>query len=146
MPDNLIKYLPGVPQATINKLYGSIRTARNAAPEIRAGVIQGRHALTIACILLTMATCSLQRHHSPNVHRCSRTLYVSLRRLMIAAHTTTTAFISLILAFFMPNFFLGDTHNAVDGKNVAGERTTDATVGTSSTPINQRAAGEEVVR
>jgi hypothetical protein len=62
------------------------------------------------------------------------------------AHIMTPAFISLLLAFFMPNFFLGDTHNAVDGKNVAGERTADATVGTSRTPINQRAAGEEVVR
>lgn len=48
------------------------------------------------------------------------------------------AFISLILAFFMPNFFLGNTHNAVDGKNVAGERQADATVGTSNRPINQR--------
>lgn len=42
MPDNLAKYLPGVPAATITKLYGSIRSARTATPEIRAGVIQGK--------------------------------------------------------------------------------------------------------
>ncbi|ELU41046.1 hypothetical protein AG1IA_04924 [Rhizoctonia solani AG-1 IA] len=40
MPSNLDKYLPGVPQATINKLYGSIKSARNASPAIRQGVIQ----------------------------------------------------------------------------------------------------------
>ncbi|KAG9125995.1 hypothetical protein FRC07_005303 [Ceratobasidium sp. 392] len=113
MPDNLVKYLPGVPAATINKLYGSIKTARDAAPEIRAGVIQAYSVTT-------------------------RPMFISALGL---------SFISLILAFFMPNFFLGDTHNAVDGKNVAGERALDATVGTSSTPINQRAATEsELVR
>jgi hypothetical protein len=42
----------------------------------------------------------------------------------------------------MPNFFLGDTHNAVDGKNVAGEVTAEATVGTSNQPIGERAAAE----
>ncbi|QRW00157.1 major facilitator superfamily transporter [Ceratobasidium sp. AG-Ba] len=42
MPDNLAKYLPGVPAATIKKLYGSIKSARDAAPNIRAGVIQGK--------------------------------------------------------------------------------------------------------
>lgn len=44
----------------------------------------------------------------------------------------------------MPNFFLGNTHNAVDGKNVAGERQADATVGTSNRPINERDDEERV--
>ncbi|KAF8755146.1 MFS general substrate transporter [Rhizoctonia solani] len=46
MPSNLDKYLPGVPQATINKLYGSIKSARNASPAIRQGVIQAYGATT----------------------------------------------------------------------------------------------------
>ncbi|KAG8707245.1 hypothetical protein FRC08_000619, partial [Ceratobasidium sp. 394] len=104
MPDNLVKYLPGVPEATIKKLYGSIKSARDAGPAIRAGVIQAYSVTT-------------------------RPMFIGALGL---------SFISLILAFFMPNFFLGNTHNAVDGKNVAGERTADATVGTSSTPINQQ--------
>ncbi|CAE6474206.1 unnamed protein product, partial [Rhizoctonia solani] len=46
MPSNLDKYLPGIPQATINKLYGSIKSARNASPAIRQGVIQAYGATT----------------------------------------------------------------------------------------------------
>ncbi|KAG8748721.1 hypothetical protein FRC10_000112 [Ceratobasidium sp. 414] len=137
MPDNLVKYLPGVPAATIKKLYGSIKSARNAAPEIRAGVTQGKPPWNIPASVLTRVY-SVQRHHSPNVCRRARAVYVFLCR-QTRLLTPLAAFISLILAFFTPNFFLGNTHNAVDGKNVAGERTADATIGTSSTPINQRA-------
>ncbi|CAE6524685.1 unnamed protein product [Rhizoctonia solani] len=108
MPDNLAKYLPGVPEATIKKLYGSIRSARAAAPAIRQGVIKA-YAVT------------------------TRPMFISALCL---------SFISLLLAFMMPNFFLGNTHNAVDGKNVAGEVTADATVGTSNQPIGKRAATE----
>ncbi|ELU43845.1 hypothetical protein AG1IA_02107 [Rhizoctonia solani AG-1 IA] len=124
MPDNLVKYLPGVPEATIKKLYGSIRSARTAAPAIREGVIKA----------LRLAPCSSARlgSVSPN------TVFIEGpdSKLQIAA------FISLLLAFLMPNFFLGDTHNAVDGKNVAGEVTAEATVGTSNQPIGERAAAE----
>ncbi|CAE6334929.1 unnamed protein product [Rhizoctonia solani] len=108
MPDNLVKYLPGVPEATIKKLYGSIRSARTAAPAIREGVIKAYSVTT-------------------------RPMFIGALGL---------SFISLLLAFLMPNFFLGDTHNAVDGKNVAGEVTAEATVGTSNQPIGERAAAE----
>ncbi|KAL5633959.1 hypothetical protein ACGC1H_005971 [Rhizoctonia solani] len=106
MPDNLAKYLPGVPEATIKKLYGSIRSARTAAPAIREGVIKAYSVTT-------------------------RPMFISALGL---------SFISLLLAFLMPNFFLGNTHNAVDGKNVAGVVTAEATVGTSNQPIGERAA------
>ncbi|CAE7200818.1 unnamed protein product [Rhizoctonia solani] len=108
MPDNLAKYLPGVPEATIKKLYGSIKSARDATPAIREGVIKAYSVTT-------------------------RPMFISALGL---------SFISLLLAFLMPNFFLGDTHNAVDGKNVAGIVTAEATVGTSNQPIGERAAAE----
>lgn len=47
MPNNLHKHLPGVPQATITKLYGSIKSARHASPEVRQGVIEGDCVLVI---------------------------------------------------------------------------------------------------
>lgn len=43
MPDNLKKDLPGVPQATIDKLYGSLRDVRkyDRGTPIREGVTHG---------------------------------------------------------------------------------------------------------
>ncbi|GAB1528288.1 hypothetical protein RhiTH_011481 [Rhizoctonia solani] len=87
MPSNLDKYLPGVPQATINKLYGSIKSARNASPAIRQGVIQAYGATTRPMFIIGLGL----------------------------------SCVCFILAFFMPNYYLGKTQNAVDGKDLAGE-------------------------
>ncbi|CAE7133697.1 unnamed protein product [Rhizoctonia solani] len=87
MPDNLDKYLPGVPQATITKLYGSIKSARNASPEVRKGVIEAYGATTRPMFIISLGL----------------------------------SCICFILAFFMPNYYLGKTQNAVDGKDLAGE-------------------------
>ncbi|KAF8701670.1 MFS general substrate transporter, partial [Rhizoctonia solani] len=87
MPSNLDKYLPGVPQATINKLYGSIKSARNASPAIRQGVIQAYGATTRPMFIIGLGL----------------------------------SCVCFILAFFMPNYYLGKTQNAADGKDLAGE-------------------------
>ncbi|CUA71763.1 Siderophore iron transporter 3 [Schizosaccharomyces pombe 972h-] [Rhizoctonia solani] len=92
MPNNLHKYLPGVSQATINKLYGSIKSARNASPEVRRGVIEAYGATTRPMIIISLGL----------------------------------SCICFILAFFMPNYYLGKTQNAVDGKDLAGEVITSA--------------------
>ncbi|CAE7188261.1 unnamed protein product [Rhizoctonia solani] len=93
MPDNLDKYLPGVPQATITKLYGSIKSARNASPEVRKGVIEAYGATTRPMFIISLGL----------------------------------SCICFILAFFMPNYYLGKTQNAVDGKDLAGEVVTTTT-------------------
>ncbi|CEL62411.1 Siderophore iron transporter 3 OS=Schizosaccharomyces pombe (strain 972 / ATCC 24843) GN=str3 PE=1 SV=1 [Rhizoctonia solani AG-1 IB] len=87
MPSNLDKYLPDVPQATINKLYGSIKSARNASPAVRQGVIQAYGATTRPMFIISLGL----------------------------------SCICFILAFFMPNYYLGKTQNAVDGKDLSGE-------------------------
>ncbi|KAG8900112.1 hypothetical protein FRC00_014382 [Tulasnella sp. 408] len=43
-----------------------------------------------------------------------------MKRMLIAA--VVIAVIPLILSFFMPNWYLGDTQNAVTEKNIAGEK------------------------
>ncbi|GAB1528315.1 hypothetical protein RhiTH_011509 [Rhizoctonia solani] len=93
MPSNLDKYLPGVPQATINKLYGSIKSARNASPAIRQGVIQAYGATTRPMFIIGLGL----------------------------------SCVCFILAFFMPNYYLGKTQNAVDGKDLAGETVVKST-------------------
>ncbi|CAE6492567.1 unnamed protein product [Rhizoctonia solani] len=93
MPSNLDKYLPGVPQATINKLYGSIKSARNASPAIRQGVIQAYGATTRSMFIIGLGL----------------------------------SCVCFILAFFMPNYYLGKTQNAVDGKDLAGETVVKST-------------------
>ncbi|KDN34395.1 hypothetical protein RSAG8_12512, partial [Rhizoctonia solani AG-8 WAC10335] len=95
MPSNLDKYLPGVPQTTINKLYGSIKLARNASPAIREGVIEAYGATTRPMFIISLGL----------------------------------SCICFILAFFMPNYYLGKTQNAVDGKDLSGEVITTATIG-----------------
>ncbi|CAE6430610.1 unnamed protein product [Rhizoctonia solani] len=95
MPSNLDKCLPGVPQATINKLYGSIKSARNASPAVRKGVIEAYGATTRPMFIISLGL----------------------------------SCICFILAFFMPNYYLGNTQNAVDGKGLAGEVRTNATRG-----------------
>ncbi|KEP49972.1 putative siderophore iron transporter [Rhizoctonia solani 123E] len=95
MPSNLDKYLPDVPQATINKLYGSIKSARNASPTVRKGVIEAYGATTRPMFIIALGL----------------------------------SCICFILAFFMPNYYLGKTQNAVDGKDLSGEVMANATMG-----------------
>ncbi|CAE6383367.1 unnamed protein product [Rhizoctonia solani] len=95
MPSNLDKYLPDVPQATINKLYGSIKSARNASPTVRKGVIEAYGATTRPMFIIALGL----------------------------------SCICFILAFFMPNYYLGNTQNAVDGKDLSGEVMANATMG-----------------
>ncbi|CAE6421952.1 unnamed protein product [Rhizoctonia solani] len=95
MPSNLDKYLPGVPEPTINKLYGSIKSARNAAPAVRQGVIQAYGATTRPMFIISLGL----------------------------------SCICFILAFFMPNYYLGKTQNAVDGKDLAGQAMSNAPTG-----------------
>lgn len=43
-----------------------------------------------------------------------------MKTLVIAAAVISV--VPLVLSFFMPNWYLGDTQNAVDNVNLAGER------------------------
>ncbi|KAH7325384.1 major facilitator superfamily domain-containing protein [Rhizoctonia solani] len=108
MPGNLDKYLPGVPQPTINKLYGSIKSARNASPAVRQGVIQAYGATTRPMFIISLGL----------------------------------SCICFILAFFMPNYYLGKTQNAVDGKGLAGEVMPNATTGETGGREREKRGGQ----
>ena len=47
-----------------------------------------------------------------------------MKLMLIAA--TVLSVVPLILAFFMPNWYLGDKQNAVDAMDLKGERTLPA--------------------
>ena len=62
-----------------------------------------------------------------------------MKLMLIAA--TVLSVVPLILAFFMPNWYLGDKQNAVDAMDLKGERTLPAhSEEKSSTP---RAPGDK---
>jgi len=89
MPDQLLKNLPFLDDATRTQLYGSLYAAA-AYPRghpIREGVILSYdHTMKILCIA-----------------------------------ATAFAVPPLIFSLFMPNYYLGDTQNAVDETGLAGE-------------------------
>ena len=105
MPRNLNKYLSDkLSAAEILKIFGSIRTARTTSPEIRAGVIKAYDDTMYVMYLPALILCKLFSFklavgRTDSIWPC-------------------TGFVPFIAAFFTKDFFLGDTHNVVEGKKV----------------------------
>lgn len=102
MPENLTKQLSGkLTAAQILKIYGSIKLARNQPEDIREGVIRAYNDTVYYLYLPALILCMLLLVHHHH-----------------AELTDDSAIIPLIAAFMTTNFFLGDTHNAIERKKV----------------------------
>jgi hypothetical protein len=115
MPQNLNKYLSGkISAADILKIFGSIRTARTAPPDIRAGVIKAYDDTVRVMYLPALILC---KFFFPSTY--------AYGELTAADYT---GFVPFIVAFFTQNFFLGDTHNAVENKKIIADLQEDPVI------------------
>jgi hypothetical protein len=128
MPGNLMKQLSGKLSATeILKIYGSIKIARNQPPDIRAGVITAYNDTMWYLYMPALLLCEL---------------FVSISHsLLFIFHCAFEAIVPLIAALLTQNFFLGDTHNAIENKIVVSsgdEVGDDEEEATAATLIDER--------
>lgn len=117
MPGKLAHYLPDVAQADRDALYASITSvvAYPRGDPIREGVISGmKFSVQVKPGLIDSAAYSDVMH-----------------TMLIVA--TVIAIIPIFLSLGMPNWFLGDTQNAVVTVNLAGEPADEDNARTLST-------------
>lgn len=108
MPKKLDKYLSFIPQEQRDTLFGSITdvVAYPRGDPIREGVISGTYP---PCLLF-----HLSNFLNYNI------AYDDTMKIMIIAATALSV-IPIFLALLMPNWYLGDTQNAVDEADLTGE-------------------------
>ncbi|KAG8744344.1 hypothetical protein FRC10_010324 [Ceratobasidium sp. 414] len=113
MPRQLEIHLPGVNETTRATLFGSITTIATYPPgdPIREGVIQ---AYDETMKVMLIAATVIGKSTGPGWRLSSQSSLVP-----------STAIVPLFLALLMPNYFLGDTQNAVEGTALTGDTISD---------------------
>lgn len=113
MPRKLFKYLPQVPEADREELFGSIMNVMMYPPgdPIREGVIDGTPFSHFACKLRSNLWKPLA--------------YDDVMKI-ICIVATCISVLPLICNLFMKDYFLGDKQNAVDALDLRGELSIDA--------------------
>lgn len=81
------------------------------------GTRSARGLLQVCIMLLDVFLVYFRRLMLKNLAAYDDVMYI----MCVAA--TAFAVVPLVLSLFMPNWYLGDTQNAVEGVNLAGERT-----------------------
>lgn len=136
MRENMRKRLgPDFPEATLLKLYGNLRTIRTYArtTPTRIAVTKGIYILYFfSQIALDLTSCSICQRTKRRFCPCSslRSSYVRPVPLLWTRYPQShlnviIAFLPLVCAVLMTNFYLGDTQNAVDGTGIDGRKMAD---------------------
>ncbi|OCH87436.1 drug:h+ antiporter [Obba rivulosa] len=114
MPEKLEKYLPNLSQAERDELFGSITdvTALPRGDPTREGVISGASPPRLTQLLTTEFV-------------FLPTAYSDVMKIMVITATVISV-VPIVLALFMPNWYLGDKQNAVDSADLTGERRADS--------------------
>lgn len=112
MPGKISQYLPFLPEADRQQLFGSIVYAASfpRGHPVREGVIAG------------MSSVNPPAPRPTNVYVILESAYSDVMETMLIVATVLSVF-PIFIALAMPNWHLGDKQNAVDDKNLAGEPT-----------------------
>lgn len=110
MPTQLAKHLPSLSSDQIAQLFGDIELVLQypRGSDVREGVIAG--ALSSSLVFL-----SCFKHHSFIL------AYDDTMKTMVIVATALSV-VPVLFSVLMPNWYLGDTQNAVDDADLAGER------------------------
>lgn len=112
MPQKLNAYLPGVPENIKAQIFGNTVAIVALAPThpVRLGAIRAYgETMEILLIVATVMSTSRTKDHPTVAH----------------GRLCATGVPPLIIAFFMPNYYLGDAQNAVDGLDITGQKVED---------------------
>ncbi len=108
MPGKLTKYLPSLTDAQRLELFGSITSVMTSprGDPVREGVIRGTYP---------------HSQSSPSITHpfLAGVAYDDVRKTMTIV-ATVIAIVPLLLAFLMPNWYLGDSQNAVEKVDLGG--------------------------
>ncbi|KAJ3529722.1 hypothetical protein NMY22_g8881 [Coprinellus aureogranulatus] len=134
MPDKLAQYLPFVDEATRAELFGSLYVVASEprGSPIREGVILGTPSFSPSPIYFV-------DHNADSVF-VYHAAYDDVMKVMCIA-ATAFAVPPLIMAFFMPNWYLGEGQNAVEGVDLAGhaiDLRREETAGSNGTSVDGR--------